>query len=149
MKTLTLLSALLLTLNAYSLTEDYILYGQAEVYAQKVEAKKEKSKKEKICEKYGLSSQSKEACLNSKKSLSKIEACMINAKSALSQSYCLITKNLSNTLIKDCQNSTSSEQSEVACLFLAEKKKFESSEKIISCGGLGAMEEINCLKFQR
>jgi len=74
---------------------------------------------------------------------------MINAKSALSQSYCLITKHLSNTLIKDCQNSTSSEQSEVACLFLAEKKKFNTSEKVISCGGLGAMEEINCLKFQK
>ena len=150
MKKLSILFIFLLSFNSYALTEDYILYGQTEIYAQKVEAKKEKSKKQKMCEKYSLTESVKDSCLNSTKSNAFIEACLSDAKSGLSQSYCLITKNITKAVIESCYTSTSSERSEIACLILSENKKEQQTvDRVTMCAGLGSMEEINCLKFQR
>ena len=78
-----------------------------------------------------------------------LKSCLSGTASMISQSYCLIAENISPNLVDSCYQSTSSEQSEVACLVLANKKVVKNEEKIIGCAGLGAMEEITCLKFQK
>ncbi len=138
---------LLLSANTYALTEDYILYSRAEVAAQKREMQKQEKKKNTICEKYSLSANIKESCQASKKSNELIKACLIGTQSQVSQSFCLITKNVSAEVAASCYANTSSEKSEVACLVLANKEIVKSEEKVNSCAALGAMEEITCLKF--
>ena len=149
LKTLAALLIILVSFSSFGLTEDYILYSHAEITKQKMEAKKQQSKKEAICEEYSLSANIKESCLNSKQSNAVLEACLSNTESQTSQSYCLITKNLSASIIDSCMSSTTSEKSEVACLILAEKKVVKTEIQITGCAGLGAMEEIACLKFQK
>ena len=139
----------LCAVNAFALTEDYILYSRTEVAKYRKITIQEKSEKEKICEKFSLSLNIKESCLITKRSSQLLKACLSGTASLVSQSYCLIAENLSPNLVNSCYESTSSEQSEVACLVLANKKVVKNKEEIIGCAGLGAMEEITCLKFQK
>ena len=148
MKTLTALILTIVSLNTFAITEDYILYGHAEVAQKQREIKTQQSEKQRICSIYSKSESVTESCQSSRKTNESLRACLVDAKTALSQSYCLLTKNVSDETIKNCQISTSSEKSELACLILSEKKEISSETKISSCAGLGDLEEINCLKYQ-
>jgi len=149
LKKLTFLLFVISSFNTFALTEDYILYSRAEIAQQTVAVKKAQSEKKVICDKYSLSQNIKESCLSSRKSNELIKACLSGTSSEISQSFCLISTNITAALADSCYGSTSSEKSEVACLVLANKKVVKSESTISGCAGLGAMEEITCLKFQK
>ena len=151
LKTLALLLFFAFIANSYALTEDYILYGHAEVVKLNKEKKKKKSQKEILCQQYAKTEMVKTSCLTSELSNQKIKACLDGAKSELSQEYCLLTQEISSTVIDTCQLSTTSVQSEIACLIIHERKDQEIVEEsdITRCAGLGSLEEINCLKFNQ
>ena len=149
LKTLSALLLILVSFSSFGLTEDYILYSHAEVTAKKIEMEKQKSVKESICDNLSLSANIKESCLSSRQSNDVLRACLSNTVSQTSQSYCLITSNLPAKMIESCMSSTTSERSEIACLIFGENKVIETEEQIVGCAGLGAMEEIACLKFQK
>ena len=147
MKKLSFLLLVLLSVNTFALTEDYILYSRTEVASQQREMKAKQEAKVLLCEKYSLSKNIKESCLITKKSNDLIKACLNGTDSQVSQSYCLISKNISADMVSSCYENTSSEKSEVACLVLSNKKVVKTETKINSCAGLGATEEIICMKF--
>tara|TARA_X000000950_G_C13870894_1_gene642839 strand:- start:313 stop:759 length:447 start_codon:yes stop_codon:yes gene_type:complete len=146
---LLILLGLTFSINTFSLTEDYILYTHAEIKAKSVEAKKTKSRKIEICEKYSKTEEVEELCLDSSKSNSTLKTSLENAKSELAQKYIILSKNLTKTNIINCNIISSSIQNELACLIMVENKTIKSNEQIISCGGLTPAEEINCLKFRK
>ena len=137
----------LLSANTFALTEDYILFSQVEVSQQKREAAKQKTVRSLICKKYSLSENIQTSCLNTTKDNDLVKACLAGTSSEVSQSYCLITSNVTAEMAQSCYANTSSEKSEVACLVLSNKKIVKSESKINSCAGLGSLEEITCLKF--
>ena len=120
-----------------------------EVAQKNRELKKEQLDKKEICQNLSLSENIKESCLISKKSNKLLKSCLSDTRSETSQSFCLVSKNILSEMADACHKSSTSEKSELACLLLADKKIVKSAEKIISCAGLGDIEEITCLKFQK
>jgi len=147
-KNLLLVVSLLLSANAFSLTEDYILWGHADLAIKKQEEKRTQTKKNGLCEKLAKSEAIEKQCKASKKSTKFLNACL-NTKSNTNQEYCILGKNLSVSNVVNCSISTSDVSSETACLILVERGDVKTNLQITKCAGLGAMEEITCLKFSR
>jgi len=147
-KNLLLLVTLLLSANAFSLTEDYILWGHADLAIKKQEEKRIQKQKVINCEKFAKSESVEVTCKNTRKSLRLIKACL-NTKSETNQDYCLLSKKISVSNVVNCTNSSSNEKSEAACLILIERGDVKTNLEITRCAGLGPMEEITCLKFSK
>lgn len=147
-KNLILLATLLLSANAFSLTEDYILWGHADLTLKKQEEKRIQKQKTQICERLSKSDKVESTCKNSRKSLKHLNACL-NTKSETNQDYCLLSKKISVSNVVNCTNSSSNENSEAACLILVERGDVKTNLEITRCAGLGPMEEITCLKFSK
>lgn len=148
MKNLLLIVTLLLSANAFSLTEDYILWGHADLAIKKQEEKRIQKQKTQLCERLSKSNKVEATCKNSRKSLKHLKACLAT-KSEINQEYCLLSKKISVSNVTNCSNSSSNEKSESACLILIEKGTVKTNLEITKCAGLGPMEEITCLKFSK
>ena len=148
MKKILAVALTLLSIKSFALTEDYILWSRAEIYAQQKVNNKNKQAKIELCEKLTKDESSEKTCIDSKKSLTTIKNCLENTKTALNQELCLISKNISKSNVVNCYNSTTDGKSENACLALVEKGSVQTDRKIVSCAGLGPAAEITCLKFK-
>ncbi len=148
MKNLLLIAMFIMSANAFSLTEDYILWGHADLAIKKQENKKIQDKKIQLCERMSKTDAVEEVCKSAQKSLNLVSACL-NTKSASNQEYCLLSNKMSVSNVINCSNSSSTNKSESACLILVERGDVKSNLQITKCAGLGPMEEITCLKFSR
>ena len=146
MKNLIILTAITLSTSAFSLTEDYILWGHTDLAIKKQERERIQKQKTQACEKLSKSESVESKCKTSEKTLKMLNACL-NTKSAANQEYCLLSRNISVSNAVNCFNSTTNEKSEAACLILVERGDVKTNDQITKCGGLGPMEEITCLKF--